>query len=151
MFAELAASLVWTAVGLFVAWQARVLGVGALNEPGPGMLAFGLGVLIAIIGAASFLRPLVRPPKGGLQLTAMSLTPRTLRMIGLCIGLAAYIAVLQPVGYPLATFVFFLLLLRVFANLSWLRALGFSACVAAASYLLFKLGLGTQLPAGILG
>jgi putative tricarboxylic transport membrane protein len=151
MFADLVANLIWTGAGLYIAWLAHDLGVGALNEPGPGMLAFGLGVLIATVGAAGFAWPLLRRSMGVPELSAAPLSLRPLRMVGLCVGLVAYIAILQPIGFLLATFAFFLLLLAVFASLSWLRAVGFSAIVAAASYVLFKFALGTQLPAGILG
>lgn len=150
MLGELAAKLVWTGTGLYVAWLAHDLGVGALNEPGPGMLAFGLGVLMASVAGAGFVRALVwRPQAVQSELAAPPLRP--LRMLGLCVGLLAYIAALQPIGFPLATFAFLLLLLAIFARLSWLHAIALSAIVAVASYALFKFALGTQLPAGILG
>ncbi len=151
MVADLAAKLAWTVVGLYVAWMAHDLGVGALNAPGPGMLAFALGIVIATVAAAGLAWPLLRRP---VRVPAVAVTPpslRPLRVVGLCIGLVAYIAVLQPIGFPIATFAFLSLLLTVFARLSWLRAAGFSAIAAAVSYVLFKFALGTQLPAGILG
>jgi len=149
--AELAAKLAWVAAGLAIAWLAREMGVGRLQEPGPGMLACGLGILMAIVagaGAIGLLR--TRPAAEPAPRAAPSERP-ALRVAGLCLGLAAYIAVLTTVGFPLATFAFLCALLGVLAGLPWPRAAAIAAVAAAASYGVFRFGLGTQLPAGILG
>jgi hypothetical protein len=147
--AELAAKLAWIAAGLFVAWKARALGTGTLQEPGPGMLACGLGIAIALVAAGGAMKMLVE----WRALTAPAAFPyaATARILGLCLALLVYIAALVPAGFLMATFGFLVLLLGVFARIAWTRALVVSAIGSGAIYALFRYGLGTQLPAGILG
>jgi putative tricarboxylic transport membrane protein len=147
--AELAARLAWIAAGLFIAWQARALGIGKLNEPGPGMLACGLGVGIALVAAVGAAKLLIDWRSLATRVTFDYAT--TARILGLCLVLLVYIAALVPAGFLLSTFVFLLLLLSVFARVDWPRALLVSAIGSGAIYALFRYGLGTQLPAGLLG
>ena len=75
----------------------------------------------------------------------------SLRIAGVVILLAAYIALFERVGFLVLTFALLSVLLLVFAKLRWAWAIGLAALMSIANYALFKLLLGTQLPAGILG
>jgi putative tricarboxylic transport membrane protein len=146
---ELGANLVWTALGLYVAVAARDLGTGSVGEPGPGLLAFLLGLAMAGIGAVGVVR-------GGFQLagqpgSAAGAPSSWLRTAGLAVALLLYIAALEPVGFLIATAAFLVTLFLAFRALPALKAVAVSTVLTGVSYALFKLALGIQLPAGLLG
>jgi putative tricarboxylic transport membrane protein len=165
MSTELITRVLWTALGTFIAVRARSLGLGSLEEPGPGMLAFGLGITMAVVAAADGLRPFLRrkastgetgmrnesgavaeaaaPPQPPMKLP--------MRQFAAVAVLLAYIALLEPAGFALSTFAFLLVLFLMLSPLSWLRAFAFSVLGSALSYAVFKYGLGVQLPVGLLG
>ena len=71
--------------------------------------------------------------------------------MGLALALVLYITALQPLGYPLATGLFLAILFLAFAQLHWMKVAALSVVLSGVSYALFKLALGVQLPAGVLG
>jgi hypothetical protein len=130
----------WCALGVFIAWQSHATGLGSFAEPGPGMVSFALGTAMALIGAArAFTAQAADAPRG---------VPW--RVVAVAAVLAGYFLLLVPAGYLLATFALMLVLLRGFSGLRWISAIGLALGAALATYAIFKLGLGVQLPAGLL-
>lgn len=62
-----------------------------------------------------------------------------------------YIALLEPLGYLLATTAFIALAARLLGSRRWGRDLLASLAVTVSVYALFSLALGLRLPAGLLG
>ncbi|HKU99308.1 MAG TPA: tripartite tricarboxylate transporter TctB family protein [Vineibacter sp.] len=139
----------WSALGLYIAIAAYDLGIGNAGEPGPGLLAFLLGLVMVVLGGAGAARGVVAlvGARGGDAAPARW----PWRMAALAVALVVYIAALQPIGYPLATAAFLAALFLGFAQLAWPKAIVLSIALAGVSYALFKLALGVQLPAGVLG
>lgn len=142
--------LAWAALGLFLAWAAFRLGLGSFDEPGPGMLSFGIGLLIAGMGLCQFAASFVRREPA---LTPAEVEPRAalLRTGAVVLLLAAYVVSFEPVGFILSTFVLLAVLMLFFSNLRPVYSLAMAAVLTLANYGLFKLLLGTQLPPGLLG
>ena len=63
----------------------------------------------------------------------------------------AYIALLEPLGYLLATTAFIALEARLLGSRRWGRDVLAALAVAVSVYALFSLLLGLRLPAGLLG
>ncbi|RBP64991.1 tripartite tricarboxylate transporter TctB family protein [Brevibacterium sanguinis] len=63
----------------------------------------------------------------------------------------AYLAILIPVGFLLATAAFLMALTSIYAPDRWLRNLIFSVLFSAVVYFAFVYGLAVYLPVGILG
>jgi putative tricarboxylic transport membrane protein len=63
----------------------------------------------------------------------------------------AYIALLEPLGYLLATITFIAIEARLLGSRRWGRDLLAAILVAVTVYTLFSLLLGLRLPAGLLG
>lgn len=61
---ELITRVLWVALGVFIAVRAHALGMGSLEEPGPGLLAFGLGIAMAVAAAADGLQSFLRRKSG---------------------------------------------------------------------------------------
>ena len=109
--------------------------------PGPGLLPAALGVLMAVLAAwVLFVEP--RP----------AAAPGELRRVGVMAGgLALYAAVLEAVGFVIATAALTVGLLALFneRGRAWLAALGVAGTVT--SYWLFHTLLKVQLPADPFG
>jgi hypothetical protein len=75
---------------------------------------------------------------------------RFLKVAGVLAVLTGYALVLDTVGYPIATFVVVLFMLRVTEPHRWPLALGIALLAAGGSYALFAVWLGVPLPAGLL-
>jgi putative tricarboxylic transport membrane protein len=149
MAIELTAKLLWAAVGFAIIRLAAGLGVGNVDEPGPGMLSLGLGAIIVLIGLGGAAKLLI------MRKAELSSQPWSRAMIvrvaGVVVLLAAYIAVFEKIGFLISTFALMAALLLAFAQLRWMWAVTLAAVLSISNYALFKLLLGTQLPAGILG
>jgi putative tricarboxylic transport membrane protein len=149
MAIELTAKLLWAAVGFAIIWLAAGLGVGNVDEPGPGMMSLGLGIIIVLVALGGAARQLLT--RRADLLSPPWSTAMIVRVAGVVVLLAAYIAVFEKIGFLISTFALMAALLIAFAQLRWMWAVTLAAALSISNYALFKLLLGTQLPAGILG
>jgi putative tricarboxylic transport membrane protein len=62
--------------------------------------------------------------------------------------LAAYTFLLDPLGYPICTFLLVLFMLRVLDPQRWRVALSIAVLAAAGSYVVFAVWLSVPLPRG---
>jgi hypothetical protein len=65
-------------------------------------------------------------------------------------ALALYVPLLEPVGYPIATTALCIVGLRILDARRWPVVAGVSIAIALGSFLLFRRGLGVELPPGVL-
>ena len=154
MTIQLIGKCLWVAAGLFIAWLAVQMGVGRLDEPGAGMMSAGLGGVIALIGLGGIINLLMKraralPQEAGIQ------EPWTrdmvVRIAGIVLLLTIYVVLFERIGFLVLTSVLMTILFGGFAGIRWIWAIALAVTLATANYALFTLGLGTQLPAGILG
>ena len=149
MMLELITKLLWAAVGGAIIWLASGLGIGSVDEPGPGMMSVGLGIVMVLIGLGGAAKQLLsRRPEWPSPPWSNAMI---LRAAGVVVLLAAYIALFEKIGFLILTFALMAALLTAFAQLRLVWALSLAAALSISNYALFKLLLGTQLPAGILG
>jgi putative tricarboxylic transport membrane protein len=73
---------------------------------------------------------------------------RIAKVAALLVILAAYTFLLEPLGYPLSTFLLVLFMLRAIDTQQWAVALGMAAVMAVGSYIVFAVWLGVPLPCG---
>src|SRR5262249_18573041 len=73
---------------------------------------------------------------------------RITKVLALLAVLALYTFSLEPLGYPLCTFLLVLFMLRVTDPQRWPVALGMAALTAAGSYIVFAVWLSVPLPRG---
>jgi hypothetical protein len=141
----LAASALMALAVVGVVESARLLPYGAVRNPGPGFypwwVSLALGVLaLVLLGQWLLGTRHARPGEDG----------RFIKVVGVLAVLAVYALVLEPVGYPIATFVLVLFMLRVTDPQRWPVAFGMGLLAAGGSYVLFGVWLGVPLPAGVL-
>jgi len=144
-----------TAVVLFVGSivlmrEARNLPAGEALGPGPEFLPFWLGVLMAGLAVALYLQAWRRAPAEGDSRVFPA--PARLVPIGATLfSLAAYILLLEPLGFLLATGLLTAFLLGVVERERWTISLGVAVANAVLLHVIFRTLLGVSLPQGLLG
>ncbi|HEY7363251.1 MAG TPA: tripartite tricarboxylate transporter TctB family protein [Methylomirabilota bacterium] len=142
----IAATMLLLFAALAASESARLLPFGVVRNPGPGFfpwwVSLALGLLALVQLGNTFLgRQALRPSGEG---------ERFLKVLGVLAVLTGYALALDTVGYPIATFVLVLFMLRVTEPHPWPLALGIALLAAGGSYVLFALWLAVPLPAGLL-
>jgi len=123
------------------------LHLGKVSEPQPGFFPFWGGVVLALLSGILLLKTWAAPRGAGKGGESFGAIWRPMVMI---IGLIAYVAFLNALGYLIATFALCIVLLRVLGT-KRVRGLLFAAfCIAFGSYILFARLLNVTLPNGIL-
>jgi putative tricarboxylic transport membrane protein len=144
--AELFAGLFWLVVSVFVVFAGRDLGTGTLAAPGSGFLLFWAGLLMCglsmaiVAGAARHGGPAIA------SLWAGTRWPKVLLIIA---SLAAYAALLDVLGFLIATVPLMLVLLRGIDPVRWRTALLIALLATLGVWWVLKRLLLIQLPVGI--
>ena len=135
------AVLVFAAVAVY---EARKLPFGAVSNPGPGFLPWWTGAALGLLAVVLLAQALAARPGASVRGGGFGI----LKVVGLLVVLAAYVLLLEPLGYPLCTFLLVLFMLRVVDPQRWVVALGVAALAAVGSYGLFAVWLKVPLPPG---
>lgn len=130
-------------LGLAGLYVASSLAFGTVSAPGSGFFPTLVCILIVIFGGIALADGRPAGPeesdKGGQA-----------RVWVVVVGLAVYIWALKPVGFPIATAVLLVMLLRGIGNVRGAVSAPAAIVGAAACYWGFT-RLGVPLPAGVLG
>jgi putative tricarboxylic transport membrane protein len=142
--ADAVAAFTVLAFAAVAVYEAGKLPFGVARNPGPGFVPWWTGATLGLLallllGQALAARPAARAAAGDRRVVAVG---------GLLGALAAYVALLEPVGYPLCTFGLVVFMLRVVAPHRWTVALGVAALAAVGSFLVFAVWLKVPLPPG---
>mgnify|MGYP005860841437 CR=1 FL=1 len=119
------------------------------KAPGSGWMPLLLGVLMAFLSVLLFLAD-VRKPASQDKPIAWPQGRGLVNNIGILVGLAISVALLQLVGYLISTFVFLLGLLFLLGRYNWKFATGMAAASTAVLYWIFKIWLAIPLPPGLI-
>lgn len=139
-----AAAAVLLAFGLIALAEARKLRLGSIARPGPGFFpvvlaaAFSL-VCVALLVVALRTSDTIAPPGARLGWPKVVATMATLFV---------YAFALERVGFVITTFVLLLFFFKALERQRWATALAGSLATAFVTYLVFKVWLQVQLPAG---
>ncbi len=144
---DLGAAAVLLAFGLFALTQARGLRFGSIVSPGPGFFPLGLAAVFSLVSLGLVVRAL-RMPAAEHRASGADAAGRV-KVVGTLVGLVVYALVLEPVGFLLATFALLLFFFTALQRQRWYVALGGSVATSFATYLVFKVWLGVNLPAGL--
>jgi putative tricarboxylic transport membrane protein len=129
-------------VGLFVAWERRVLPLGTTGHPGPGYVPLLLAVLLIILGAILIVQG--RGAKALREVT-WSETPHALAILGCCLFITLF---METIGYRLTMLVVMGFLFGVMERLKvWLAAV-LTVSFAFGTFWLFDTLLRVPLPRG---
>jgi putative tricarboxylic transport membrane protein len=144
--AELWAGLFWLGLGTFVVYAGWDLGIGTRGAPGSGFLVFWAGLLtcgfsLTIVAGA------VR--HGGPHFGALWADTRWPKVLAVLASLAAYAALLDVLGFLVATIPLLLVLLRSVDPVPWRTAVPIALFATIGTWWVLKRALLIQLPSGI--
>jgi hypothetical protein len=139
------ANLFWLALAILAAVEAWRLEVGSFHSPGAGFLPFYAAILFGVLAFVSLiqdLKEMVGP------VTEIWGGVRWIRWITMVASLFVYVAVLEWLGFLLATFLLMLVLFRLLEPYRWTTVLFFSLATMGSAYLFFVVLLDSRLPRG---
>ena len=143
--AEVLGGAAWLAIGCFLAYAGRDLGVGTVGDPGSGFLVFWGGLLVC--GFALWI--VVEGARGdGPALGALWAGTRwpVVAAVVVCLGL--YAVLLARIGFLLATTPLLLALLRIVDPVRWQVALPLAIGATLGTWWVVERLLLIQLPRG---
>ncbi|OGL02018.1 MAG: hypothetical protein A3E31_02195 [Candidatus Rokubacteria bacterium RIFCSPHIGHO2_12_FULL_73_22] len=142
------AALVLGLVAGAVIHQAAALPFGGARNPGPGFVPWWAGVALAGLSLLLGVQ-VVRARRGpGARRGVEAARGDWRRVAALLAALALYVVALDPLGYPVSTFLLVLLMLRPATRRALVPALGLAVLAAGGSYVLFAVWLQVPLPPG---
>jgi putative tricarboxylic transport membrane protein len=129
--------------GLFFAWQSVSMSFGDFGVPGPGFFPFALGIALCVIAVAILIETARAPDAAAppVELGHRDVVVVFAALVGVTLGF-------ERLGAYVSLGLFMAALLVVVAHVHWTRALLAAVVTAVAVWLVFKLALGVQLPAG---
>ena len=158
--AEKASAVILIAFGLFVAYYSHhYLKLGMMIMPGAGFLPYIIGIALAVLGAAWYVRTLLARPVpstpgeggGAAEPAGGAGSARSLVLSRLFPGIllvVLYAWLFEKAGYILSTVLFMVGWQKVVEREGWVKAAIISATSAAFMYVLFARLLRVFLPFG---
>ena len=129
--------------GAVAAYESAKLPFGTVHSPGQGFFPWWTSILVSLL--ALFLLFQALTSRSGI---AQKGAGRIAKVVALLVVLSAYTFLLDPLGYPLCTFLLVLFMLRVTDPQRWTVALSMAAITAIGSYVVFAVWLSVPLPRG---
>ena len=150
--AQTIASLILIVIGVLFCFFSLRVGLGRINDPGPGFIPFvtGCALILLSLGTIFF------EGKPGRKEESESKPPKEtdsgwVLPASVLLSLLIYALVLEFLGFFLSTFLFLTFLLMMSEKRSWKASLGFSILTTGSAYLVFGYLLEVGLPQGFLG
>jgi putative tricarboxylic transport membrane protein len=131
------------AFGAAAAFESARLPFGAIHNPGEGFFPWWASVTVLLLATILLIKAL-----NSRSTSARDESRRLAKVIVLLVSLAAYTFLLDPLGYPICTFLLVLFMLRVLDPQRWRVALSIAVLAAAGSYVVFAVWLSVPLPRG---
>lgn len=129
------------------------LPLGALRMPGTGAFPLALGLALMALACARAIQlylarpkaPAAQPAPAAAQTQDDGATRRVTLFVA---GVIVAVALLQPLGYVLSSFLLMLVLLQILGIRPWYASAAIALVSAAACWVIFVRWLGIPLPAG---
>jgi putative tricarboxylic transport membrane protein len=141
--------LFWLIFSLFFSYSAYKLGMGSLRQPGPGFVFFWAGIVVALLSLSVIVKSFGTraTDEEKESIFGKSNVPKVCFVL---ISLFLYALLMEQLGFLIVTLLLFLFLLGVIEKKRWVFAVLVSFAVTVIAYLVFEVGLQSQLPKGVL-
>ena len=134
--------LMFMVVGIGFAWGATNYSFGTSARPGPGYFPFGLGILLAVLGALILFEALTIETEGGEKIGSWAFRPMFI-IVG---SIAAFGFVLPRLGLVISLPLLVIVSAMAGDEFRWREALINATVITAMSYLIFINGLKLTIP-----
>jgi putative tricarboxylic transport membrane protein len=141
--------LFWFVFSLFFSVSAYRLGMGTLHQPGPGFFFFWTGIAVALMSLGIIVKSFRKRP-GDEDKHAIFGKSKIRKVCLVLLSIFLYALLMEHLGFLIVTLALFLFLLGVIEKKRWLFAVLVSVAVTCIAYLVFEVGLQSQLPKGVL-
>jgi putative tricarboxylic transport membrane protein len=149
--ADLITGFVLLALAGYVIWESSQMPQSATFGPGVGFLPLWLGILLAffsiILIAGAWFRKTAGQVKGPLFPEKKAL----LAVVLVLVGLAAYILLIEVIGFIADTFLFVTFLMWFVERQKWLRTIATAVLTTGGLYIIFEILLKITLPSNMFG
>lgn len=134
--------LMFIAVGVGFAWGATEYSFGSSARPGPGYFPFGLGLLMAILGAIVLFKALTIETEGGDPVGAFAWKP----LIIILGAVALFGFTLPKLGMSISLPLLIIIASLASDEFSWKGAIINAVVLTVGSYFIFIKGLSLTIP-----
>lgn len=134
--------LMFIAVGIGFAWGATFYSFGSSARPGPGYFPFGLGILLALLGAIVLFKALTIEVEGGDPIGRVAWKP-LLYIVG---TVTVFGWTLPHLGMVVALPVLVVIAARAGDEFHWGEALANAVLLTVFSWFIFVYGLNLTIP-----
>ena len=134
--------LMFLGVGMAFAWGATWYSFGSSARPGPGYFPFGLGVIMALLGAAILFESLTIETEDGEPVGTIPWKP----LIVIIVSVATFGAMLPRLGMLISLPVLVLVASWASDEFSWKASVINAVVLTASSWLVFVKGLNLIIP-----
>jgi putative tricarboxylic transport membrane protein len=138
----------WLFFSIFIAIEAKRLGLGTLHKPGPGFLYFWTSIALGIMSIIILIRAWTNKVEPGETIFGKQ---NLSKIFSVLIAVFLYAFFMDHLGFIPITLLLFIYLLGVIEKKKWYFTIFVSVIVTAAAYLIFEIWLKSQLPRGLLG
>jgi putative tricarboxylic transport membrane protein len=149
---ELLPGIVILLFGAVTALLSLTMPLGTFRMAGTGMFPLFLGILLVILSGA-FISKILLHGKGeqGKKDAPVESSKSPLQLILFLGAMVLATLFLNPLGYPLISFLLMTALLRILGIKRWRQNIAISLVTAAGSYFLFVKWLDIPMPKGCIG
>ncbi len=144
---ELWGGLFWLAIGAFVTWAGRDIGIGQLHDPGSGFAFFWIGILISTFALGIIAQSLLVE---GPSLPSLWEGTRWQKVLVVIVLLLVYGVGFEAIGFIPCTLALLLLLMWFVDPVGWWQAPIIAVAATFGVWAVLEKWLKIQLPAGIL-
>ena len=134
--------LMFVVVGAVFAWGATTYNFGSSARPGPGYFPFGLGVILAILGALVLFKALTIETDDGEPIGGFAWRP----LIVITITVGVFGAILPRLGLIISLPLLVIVSSWASDEFSWKATLINAAVLTAMSWVVFVKGLSLTIP-----
>lgn len=142
-------SAFWLLIGLLICEESWRINLGEFHNPGPGFLPFGTGLILGALALAVLVKSLRM--KTVVDKAFWAERGRWPKVFLALASIFVYGLLLEPLGFPLTTFLAMGFLFRVIEPQRWKTVIMGAFFSAVAAYLIFETWLQVELPKGFLG
>lgn len=143
-------SLFWLLFGMFIIRESVKLGLGKIQEPGPGFVSFLGGVCLLFFSVVLMFQSFLVKPRI-MEKGAPRQIEKPWGVVFVLIGVLIYVFIFEWLGFIISTFLLVTFLLKYFEQKRWWKILVTAGVVSLSAFLIFNIFLKAELPEGILG
>jgi putative tricarboxylic transport membrane protein len=144
--ADLAVSAVLILSGVAALVSVRQMRVGFVAELQPRLFPTVIGLLLIVVGALAAITAWRSPARAHADWP----TPdRAKRIAVILVSVVAYVALIDLLGMPLASFLVVAFEVWYLGTYRWYVPIAVGVCATAVLYFVFMVGLGLTFPAGV--